>query len=123
MTYEEKRAMHLCIAQMLADEGLNKARLKEMVEAEIQKRVDAAIDSTLKSLNAHTSCGDYIKDYVHRYVHGPAVADAVRYQLKEELGRRIINIEFKENVYPSIKHTDNEEGGLHPQEIETSLHS
>ena len=40
MNYEEKRALHIEISQMLADAGLNQGEIKRIVEEEIKNKVD-----------------------------------------------------------------------------------
>lgn len=49
MNYEEKRELRLQISQLLADAGLNQGTIKEIVEQEIQNKVDRAIEQVIKN--------------------------------------------------------------------------
>lgn len=64
MTFEEKRALHVEISQMLADAGINQTTLREMVEEVINQKVDRAVEQVINSLNSQTTSGDFIADKI-----------------------------------------------------------
>ena len=93
MTYEEKRELRLQISQLLADAGLNQATIKQIVNEEIQNKVNRAIDQALKSLDAQCSSGNYVEDRIKKllcntYLNQRAFDNVV----KEELKNRVINV-------------------------------
>lgn len=101
MNYEEKRELRLQISQLLADAGLNKGVIKEMVEKEIANKVDQCINDTLKRLDAQSSTCSYISDEIEKYINGHTwynIHDAI----KSELSKRIINVQFSDKVVPVI---------------------
>ena len=80
MTYEEKRELRLQISQLLADAGLNQGTLKEMVEKEIQNKVDRAVQQTVEPM--------VNQFFSNRYIIGNCAERAI----KEELKNRVINV-------------------------------
>ena len=102
MTYEEKREFHKIISQMLADEGLNKGKIREMVEEEIRIKVKSVVDQTLSSLDAQTS---YRQGYIEKYIHDTLEKD-IRFNntlqriIKDEISNRVIEVKFSDNVQP-----------------------
>ena len=93
MTYEEKRELRLQISQLLADAGLNQKTIKDIVNDEISKKVDRAVDQAIRTLNSQTSDGDYIKSEIQKrvsnsYLNQRLFTDVV----KEELKNRVINV-------------------------------
>ena len=102
MNYEEKRELRLQISQLLADAGLNKGVVKEMVEKEIANKVDQSINETLKRLDAQSSTGSYISEEVERYIKGSSTWYNIHDAVKKELSKRIINVQFSDKVVPVI---------------------
>ena len=96
MTLEEKRAMHLVISQMLADAGLNQQVIKEMVEKEIKNKVDRAINQALAVLDSQCSSGNYIKERVDKMFKNERMELTIRYMLREELSKRIIQVVLRD---------------------------
>ena len=80
MTYEEKRELRLQISQLLADAGLNQESLKEMVEKEIQNKVDRAVQQIVEPM--------VNRFFNNKYVIGNCAERAI----KEELKNRVINV-------------------------------
>ena len=102
MTYEEKREFHKIISQMLADEGLNKGRLKEIVEEEIRIKVKSVVEQTLASLDAQTD-GRYKQGYIEKYIHDALERDirfnsTIQRIIKDEISNRIIEVSFSDKV-------------------------
>ena len=95
MTYEEKRELRLQISQLLSDAGLNQATIKEIVNKEIENKVDRAIDQGLKRLNATTSSGDYIADHVNNIFRSANMNYHISTMIKEELKNRMIQVTLK----------------------------
>ena len=97
MNYEEKRALHIEISQMLADAGLNQGEIKRIVEEEIKNKVERAVEQVIKKLNSGTSSGDYFDEQIkmllrHTYFNNGAFRNAV----KEELNDRVIYVSIKD---------------------------
>ena len=93
MNYEEKRELRLQISQLLADAGLNQKTIKDMVETEIQNKVDRAVDQAFESLNAECSSGDYCKERINFYVNNSYLNNRVFHDVvKEELKNKVIKI-------------------------------
>ena len=107
MTYEEKREFHKIISQMLADEGLNRGRIKEIVEEEIRKKVNQVVNQTISSLNAQTE-GCYGNGFIEQRVID-TINNDIRFNhniteyIKRELQNRIIEIKFADSVVNSDK--------------------
>ena len=80
MTYEEKRELRLQISQLLADAGLNQGILKEMVEKEIQNKVDRAVQQIVEPM--------VNQFFDNKYIIGNCAERAI----KEELKNRVINV-------------------------------
>jgi DNA-binding transcriptional MerR regulator len=97
MTYEEKRELRLQISQLLADAGLNQYKIKEMVEAEIQNKVERAVNQVIKSLNAETSSGDYIREETRKMLNYN-LSYGVSQSIKDELSKRVIHVELRDVV-------------------------
>ena len=96
MTYEEKRELRLQISQLLADAGLNQQTIKQMVEKEVNNKVNRAVDQVIQRLNENTFGGDYIETIIRStlnstYITKPLFSNAV----KEELKNRVINVTLK----------------------------
>lgn len=108
--YEEKRQLRMQISQLLADAGLNQAVLKEMVEKEIDKRVQKALDQCIASLNATTSSGDYLAETMtklarDKFMYSGVFQDVVKRELQNRCVR--ITLEGIEMADPNTK-TDSE---------------
>lgn len=102
MTYEEKREFHKIISQMLADEGLNRGRIREIVEEEIRKKVNQVVDQTISNLDAQTE-GGYGNGFIEQRVID-TINNDIRFNrniteyIKRELENRIIEIKFSDSV-------------------------
>ena len=97
MTYDEKRALHVEISQMLADAGLNQGEIKRIVEEEIKNKVERAVDQVIKRLNSETSSGDYFGEEISRLLHNTYFNNsAFERVMKEELKNRIIYVSLKD---------------------------
>ena len=99
MTYEEKRQLYLAISQMLADAGLNQQTVREIVEQEIEKKVDRAIKQAIDRLNESVYGVDYIGTSIQKrinndYLNRSIFSDAV----KEELKNRVIKVFINEDA-------------------------
>ena len=106
MTYEEKRELRLQISQLLADAGLNQKAIKDMVDEEIQNKVNRAVNQCIKNLNAETSNGDYIQSCISRMLNNTYLnQSAFDRVVKEELKNRVIKVVL-ENV--ELKEEDND---------------
>lgn len=97
MTYDEKRALHVEISQMLADAGLNQGEIKRIVEEEIKNKVERAVEQVIKKLNSSTSSGDYFDEQIkmllrNTYFNNSAFQNAV----KEELNNKVIYVSIKD---------------------------
>ena len=96
MNYEEKRALHVEISQMLADAGLNQGEIKRIVEEEIKNKVERAVDQVIKRLNSETSSGDYFGEQISRLLRNTYFNNSVfERAMKEELKNRIVQIVLK----------------------------
>ncbi len=96
MNYEEKRALHVEISQMLADAGLNQGEIKRIVEEEIKNKVERAVEQVIKRLNTETSSGDYFGEEISRLLRNTYFNNgAFERVMKEELKNRIIQIVLK----------------------------
>lgn len=96
MTYDEKRALHVEISQMLADAGLNQGEIKRIVEEEIKNKVERAVEQVIKRLNAETSSGDYFGEQISRLLRNTYFNNgAFERVMKEELKNRIIQVVLK----------------------------
>ena len=96
MTYDEKRALHMEISQMLADAGLNQGEIKRIVEEEIKNKVERAVDQVIKRLNSETSSGDYFGEQISRLLRNTYFNNSVfERAMKEELKNRIVQIVLK----------------------------
>ena len=97
MTYEEKRELRLQISQLLADAGLNQKAIKDIVEEEIQNKVERAVEQTIISLNAQSSSGDFVKDRIEamlmRNSYGQTILERC---VKDELKNRVIQVRMKD---------------------------
>lgn len=97
MTYEEKRELRLQISQLLADAGLNQKAIKDMVEEEIENKVNRAVDQCLKSLNDNCDSGDYISERIIRLVNNIFFTqNAMERIVKEELKNKVIQVVLKD---------------------------
>ena len=102
MTYEEKREFHKIISQMLADEGLNRGRIREIVEEEIRKKVGQVVNQTISNLDAQTE-GCYGNGFIEQRVIDTIKNDlrfnrSITEYIKTELQNRIIEIKFDDSV-------------------------
>ena len=96
MTYDEKRALHVEISQMLADAGLNQGEIKRIVEEEIKNKVERAVEQVIKRLNAETGSGDYFGEEISRLLRNTYFNNsAFERVMKEELKNRIIQVVLK----------------------------
>lgn len=111
MTYEEKREFHKIISQMLADEGLNRGRIKEIVEEEIRKKVNQVVDQTISNLDAQTE-GPYDGFIEQRVID--TINNDLRFNrniveyIKRELQNRIIEIKFSDSVVSKLESIDHD---------------
>ena len=97
MNYEEKRALHIEISQMLADAGLNQGEIKRIVEEEIKNKVERAVEQVIKKLNSETSSGDYFDEQIKRLLRNTYFNNgAFRNAVKEELNDRVIYVSLKD---------------------------
>ena len=97
MNYEEKRALHIEISQMLADAGLNQGEIKRIVEEEIKNKVERAVEQVIKKLNSGTSSGDYFDEQIKRLLRNTYFNNsAFRNAVKEELNDRVIYVSIKD---------------------------
>lgn len=97
MNYEEKRALHVEISQMLADVGLNQGEIKRIVEEEIKNKVERAVEQVIKKLNSGTSSGDYFDEQIKRLLRNTYFNNgAFRNAVKEELSDRVIYVSIKD---------------------------
>ena len=97
MTYDEKRALHMEISQMLADAGLNQGEIKRIVEEEIKNKVERAVEQVIKKLNSGTSSGDYFDEQIKRLLRNTYFNNgAFRNAVKEELNDRVIYVSIKD---------------------------
>jgi len=96
MNYEEKRELRLQISQLLADAGLNQAKIKDIVQEEIHNKVDRAIKQCLIGLNAQCSSGDYLKEKVNEVLSSPKMNYHISSVVKEELKNRVIQVMLKD---------------------------
>ena len=96
MTYDEKRALHVEISQMLADAGLNQGEIKRIVEEEIKNKVERAVEQVIKRLDSGTSSGDYFGEEISRLLRNTYFNNsAFERAMKEELKNRIIQVVLK----------------------------
>ena len=97
MNYEEKRALHIEISQMLADAGFNQGEIKRIVEEEIKNKVERAVEQVIKKLNSETSSGDYFDEQIKRLLRNTYFNNgAFRNAVKEELNDRVIYVSIKD---------------------------
>lgn len=97
MNYEEKRALHVEISQMLADAGLNQGEIKRIVEEEIKNKVERAVEQVIKKLDSGTSSGDYFDEQIKRLLRNTYFNNsAFRNAVKEELNDRVIYVSIKD---------------------------
>jgi len=97
MNYEEKRALHVEISQMLADAGLNQGEIKRIVEEEIKNKVERAVEQVIKKLNSGTSSGDYFDEQIKRLLRNTYFNNgAFRNAVKEELNDMVIYVSLKD---------------------------
>lgn len=93
MTYEEKRALHVEISQMLADAGLNQGEIKKMVLETIDSKVGRAVEQAIKKLNSESSDGDFCKQYIRKYLDSHYLLERiVRDAVKEMMKDRIVKV-------------------------------
>ena len=97
--YEERKEIKKQVGQLLADNGLNRGTIKEIISEEIRKKVNGIVDDTIKSLNAQCSSGNWMKEqamhyFKDQYLHSYACNQTV----KEALNNKIINITLKDVV-------------------------
>lgn len=93
MNYEEKRQTYLAISQLLADAGLNQHTIREMVEKEINNKVDREVENVIQRLNETTYSGNYIEEQIRKRITNDYVTRGViENSIKEELKNRIIKV-------------------------------
>ena len=93
MNYEEKRQVHLAISQLLADAGLNKHTIREIVEKEVYNKVDREVKNAIQRLNETTYSGNYIKERIQeRITNNYVTRDIIEASVKEEIKNRIIKV-------------------------------
>ena len=93
MNYEEKRQVHLAISQLLVDAGLNQHTIREMVEKEINNKVDREVKNVIQKLNETTYSGHYIEEQIRKRITNDYVTRGViEESIKKELKNRIIKV-------------------------------
>lgn len=93
MNYEEKRQTYLAISQLLADAGLNQHTIREMVEKEINNKVDREVKNTIQNLNEQSYSGNYIEEQIRKRITSDyATRNTIETVIKEELKNRIIKV-------------------------------
>lgn len=93
MNYEEKRQTHLAISQLLADAGLNQHTIREMVEKEINNKINREVENVIQKLNETTYSRNFIKEQIQKRIAEYYVTkNIIETAVKEELGNRIIKI-------------------------------
>lgn len=96
MNYEEKREFRMQISQLVADAGLNQKTIKDIVEEEMRKEVDRAIEQCLKLLDAQCSSGDYVSERISKMLNNTYLnQQAFDRVVKEELKNRVIQVVLK----------------------------
>ena len=88
MTLEEKRQLHIEISQLLADAGINRQTLKEMVKDEMNKKIDQAIDNYFNSKEFK----DKIDVILNKYSTSRYLIDTI---ISKALQNKRVNIEIK----------------------------
>ena len=97
MMYEEKMEIRRQISQLLADNGLNRENIREIIEQEISKKVNQVVDDEIKSLNAQCSSGEWIKESIRKHMENNYINSyAFRNVLLEELRNRVIDITLRD---------------------------
>ena len=93
MNYEEKRQTYLAISQLLADAGLNQHTIREMVEKEIDNKVDREVKNIIQGLNEQSYSGHYIEEQIKKRITDNYVTrNVIDTAVKEELEDRIIKV-------------------------------
>ena len=97
MDFEEKRQLRLAVSQLLADAGLNQHTIREIVEQEVEKKVDRAVKQAFDRLNESVYGGNYVETEIRKrlkneYLNQRIFSDAV----KEELKDRVIKVTIDE---------------------------
>lgn len=93
MNYEEKRQTYLAISQLLADAGLNQHTIREMVEKEINNKIDREVKNEIQRLNEQSYSGNYIREQIQkRIANDHMTQNIIVSSIKEELGNRIIKV-------------------------------
>lgn len=97
MDFEEKRQLRLAVSQLLADAGLNQHTIREIVEQEVEKKVDRAVKQAFDRLNESVYDGNYVETEIRKrlkneYLNQRIFFDAV----KEELKDRVIKVTIDE---------------------------
>ena len=95
MTYEEKRALHVEISQMLADAGLNQGEIKKMVLETIDAKVGRAVEQAIKKLNSESYDGDFCKQHIRNYLDNHYLLeriaiDAVKGMMKDRIVKVVL---------------------------------
>lgn len=97
--YEERKEIKKQVSQLLADNGLNRGTIKEIILEEIRNKVNGVVDDTIKSLDAQCSSGNWMKEQALRYFKDQYLNSyACNQTVKEALSNRIINITLKNVV-------------------------
>lgn len=108
--YEEKMEIRRQISQLLADNGLNREGIREIINTEIHNKVSQVVDDTLKSLNAQCSSGNWMKEQAIKYFKNQYLNSyACNQTVKEALANRVINITLKNVVARPYEDTLNTE--------------
>ena len=92
MNYEEKRQTYLVISQLLADAGLNQHTIREMVEKEINNKVDREVKNEIQRLNEQSYSGHYIEEQIKKKLTDYTTRNIIEESVKEELKNRIIKV-------------------------------
>ena len=93
MNYEEKRQAYLAISQLLANAGLNQHTIREMVEKEVNNKVDREVKNAIQRLNEQSYSGNYIEEQIKkRITDNYTTRNVIETAVKEELKNRIIKV-------------------------------
>ena len=92
MNYEEKRQVYLAISQLLADADLNQHTIREMVEKEINNKVDREVKNEIQRLNEQSYSGHYIEEQIKKKLSDYTTRNAIEESVREELKNRIIKV-------------------------------
>lgn len=94
--YEERKEIKKQVSQLLADNGLNRATIKDIILEEIHNKVNQVVDNTVRSLDAECSSGNWMKEQAMRYFKDQYLNSyACNQTVKQALADRVINVTLK----------------------------